>query len=78
VSTRDKVIEILNTATSKTYSGADDESLFDSGFLDSFGLTDVVAGLENAFGFKTPDGDLTPRKFETVEKMVAYVEDHRA
>lgn len=78
MSTRDKVIEILNKVTAKKYAAADDDSLFDSGFLDSFGLTDVVASFETEFGFKVPDSDLNPRKFETLEKIVAYVEDRRS
>ena len=33
---------------------------------------DVINRLEAAFDVKVPDSDLTPRKFETVAKMVAY------
>ncbi len=58
----------------------DDEaaSLFDSGVIDSFALMDVIASLEDAFGVKVPDGDLTPRKFETIAKISAYFDARRA
>ena len=49
-----------------------DASLFDLGVLDSFGLMDAVACLEDAFGVKVPDADLTPRRFETLAKIEAY------
>ena len=52
---------------------ADEDSLFDAGVLDSFTLTDLAAQLEENFGIKIPDADLTPRKFETVDKIDAYV-----
>ena len=49
-----------------------DASLFELGVLDSFGLMDAVARLEEAFGVKVPDADLTPRRFETVAKIERY------
>ena len=33
---------------------------------------DAVARLEEAFGVKVPDADLTPRRFETLAKIEAY------
>ena len=52
----------------------DDESasLFDVGVIDSFGLMDAVAQLEEAFGKKVPDADLVPRRFETLAKIEHY------
>jgi acyl carrier protein len=50
-----------------------DESLFESGILDSFALTDFVAGLEDEFGISVPDSDLSARKFENLRKVAAYV-----
>jgi acyl carrier protein len=49
-----------------------DASLFELGVLDSFGLTDAVARLEESFGVKVPDSDLTPRRFETLAKIERY------
>jgi acyl carrier protein len=53
-----------------------EESLFESGLLDSFALTDVVSALEEEFGIKVPDSDLTPRKFDSIARMEAYIEAH--
>ncbi len=53
-----------------------DESLFESGLLDSFALTDVVSALEEEFAIKVPDADLTPRKFDSIARMEAYIEAH--
>ena len=50
-----------------------DASLFELGVLDSFGLMDFVARLEEAFGVNVPDADLTPRRFETLAKIEAYL-----
>ncbi|MBL8173672.1 MAG: hypothetical protein JNK48_03330 [Bryobacterales bacterium] len=51
-----------------------DESLFDSGLLDSFALPDMVSGIEEAFGVKIPDADLHPRKFDSIERIESYLE----
>ena len=74
---RDQIITILKDVSKKNDLPADDESLFDSGFLDSFALTDMVSGLEEKFQIKVPDSDLNPRKFDTVEKIVEYVENRK-
>jgi acyl carrier protein len=50
-----------------------DESLFASGLLDSFALTDFVSGLEEEFGISIPDSDLSARKFDTLDKIAAYL-----
>lgn len=53
-----------------------EESLFESGLLDSFALPDVVSAIEEEFGIKVPDADLTPRKFDSIARMEAYIEAH--
>ena len=50
-----------------------DESLFDSGVLDSFGLPDMVSALEKEFGLEVPDADLNPRKFDSLARIESYV-----
>ncbi len=55
-----------------------DASLFELGVLDSFGLMDAVARLEDAFGVKVPDADLTPRRFETLAKIERYLASRAA
>ena len=71
---RDKIYEILKKVSKQDAIPADDESLFESGWLDSFVLTDLVSEIEDAFGIKVPDSDLRPKKFDTIEMIDAYVE----
>lgn len=70
-----RISELLAAITGKPVVAGGDESLFDSGVLDSFALTDLVAKLEEEYGIRIPDGDLNPRKFETLDKIAEYVEE---
>jgi acyl carrier protein len=72
---QDKIRELLGSITGKTISAASDESLFENGVLDSFALTDLVAALEKEYNIRIPDGDLNPRKFESLDRIAAYVEE---
>lgn len=51
----------------------EDESLFESGLLDSFALPDLVSAIEKSFGIKVPDSDLNPRKFDSIARIDAYL-----
>jgi len=51
----------------------EDDSLFQSGLLDSFALTDFVSGLEKEFAITIPDSDLSARRFDTIRKVASYV-----
>jgi D-alanine--poly(phosphoribitol) ligase subunit 2 len=73
-----KVIDIIRRVTGNAVEIDQDESLFDSGILDSFALTDVIAALEKEFSIKVPDSDLTPRKFSSISRIVSYVEAHQS
>lgn len=53
-----------------------EESLFESGLLDSFALPDVVGAIEEEFSIKVPDADLTPRKFDSIARMESYIAAH--
>jgi acyl carrier protein len=75
---RDKVAQLIRTVTGKDALPTDEESLFDAGVLDSFALTDVVAGIEKEFGIRVPDGDVTPRKFDSIERIDSYLADQGA
>jgi acyl carrier protein len=68
-----RIVKVLQSTTGKPISPAPDESLFTSGLLDSFALTDFVSGLETEFGVTIPDSDLSARKFDTIEKVVNYI-----
>jgi acyl carrier protein len=71
---RERILAIVRKVSDQSVAPGPDESLFDSGFLDSFALPDMVAELEREFGIKIPDSDLHPRKFESIAKIQSYIE----
>ncbi len=72
--TQNKIVEILRQLSEKPIDPAVDESLFESGLLDSFTLTDLVSSLESEFSIRIPDSDLSPRKFDSIARIRAYIE----
>ena len=70
-----QILELVKKVSKKTESPGMDESLFESGFLDSFALPDLVAELESAFSVSIPDSDLNPRKFDSIERIESYLEE---
>jgi acyl carrier protein len=71
---KERILGIVRKVANNSALPDPDESLFDSGFLDSFALTDLVAELEREFGIKIPDADLNPRKFESITRIQSYIE----
>ena len=70
---RDRLLKVLKKVTGQPLTIGDEDSLFESGLLDSFALPDLVSGLEEEFSFKVPDSDLNPRKFDTISRIDRYV-----
>jgi methoxymalonate biosynthesis acyl carrier protein len=52
---------------------ATDESLLDSGVLDSASILELVSFLEERFSFTIDDEELVPENFETVDSIVSLV-----
>jgi acyl carrier protein len=71
--TQARILKVLRIVTGKEIAPSADESLFVSGLLDSFALTDFVTGLEEEFGVTVPDSDLSARKFDTISKVQTYL-----
>ena len=71
---KQRIVAIVKTVSKKSTVPEADESLFDSGFLDSFDLPDMLSALEEEFQIKIPDSDLNPRKFESIERIQSYIE----
>ena len=69
-----RIVGILQKVSTQPVQIGPDESLFDSGVLDSFALPEMVTSLEHEFGIKVPDSDLTPRKFESIASIGRYVQ----
>ena len=74
---RERIVAVLKNVTKKPEVPGDGESLFDSGFLDSFALPELVVEIEREFGIQIPDSDLHPRKFESVERIERYIENRK-
>jgi len=72
---RARLRALVEKVAAKPAPADDDESLFESGLLDSFALPDLVAAIEEEFGLKIPDSDLNPRKFDSVARMDEYLAD---
>ena len=73
---RARLLGVLRKVTSQPIPTNDEESLFESGLLDSFALPDLVSAIEQEFAIKVPDRDLNPRKFDSIARMEAYLEEH--
>lgn len=71
---QEQLVAIIAAVAKKPVSPDPGESLFDSGLLDSFALTDLVAGIEKEFGLSIPDADLNPRKFDSIERILEYLD----
>jgi acyl carrier protein len=71
---QERIAAIVRKVSNNSALPDPDASLFDSGFLDSFALPDLVSELEREFGIKIPDSDLNPRKFESMTRIQSYLE----
>jgi acyl carrier protein len=76
MSRQEKITEIVKKVSKNDVAPDPEESLFDSGYLDSFALTDMVGEIEKEFGITVPDSDLTPRRFESLARIESYIETH--
>jgi acyl carrier protein len=76
MSRQEKITEIVKKVSRNDVAPDPDESLFDSGYLDSFALTDMVAEIEREFGITVPDSDLTPRRFDSLTRIESYIDTH--
>lgn len=68
-----KILEIVRDLAGRPIEPAPEESLFESGLLDSFTLTDLISRLEAEFSIRIPDSDLSPRKFDSLVRIASYV-----
>lgn len=50
-----------------------DDSLLDSGIVDSMGTLEIVEYLEDEFGIEMSDEDMVADHFESVSSIAAYV-----
>ena len=50
-----------------------DQSLLDSGIIDSAGVLELVSFIERTFGVTVADTDIVPENFETLNSLSAFV-----
>ncbi len=51
----------------------DDDSFLEEGIIDSVGVLELVAFLEEAFSFRVEDEEITPANLDSTSKLVVYV-----
>lgn len=66
------IVERLAPATGRTELD-DDEDLIDSGVVDSLGIFQLVAFLEERFGVAIGDAEITPDNFGTITRIEQLV-----
>jgi acyl carrier protein len=74
--TEERIRAVVQKVAQKPVPTDPEESLFESGVLDSFALPDMIGELEKEFHLKVPDADLTPRKFDSVARIADYLSVH--
>jgi acyl carrier protein len=57
---------------------ADDASFLDQGIIDSTGVLEVVAFLEDTFGIVVGDSEMLPENLDSVRSLTAFVERKRS
>lgn len=62
---------LLGTSTTEL---ANDTSFLERGILDSTGVLELVAFLEERFGVTIPDTDLIPENLDSLNGIAAYLE----
>jgi acyl carrier protein len=52
---------------------SNDDSLLDSGLIDSAGIFELVGFLERSFNIQVDDAEIVPEHFESVNSLAAFV-----
>jgi len=53
---------------------SDEDSLQDKGILDSTGVLELVAFLEDTWSLKVEDGELLPENLDSINRLARFVE----
>ena len=52
----------------------DTDSFLEKGIIDSTGVLELVAFVEQTFGFEVEDEELLPENFDSLNRLQAYIE----
>ena len=55
----------------------DDDSFFDTGIVDSIGVQELVAFIENNFSFQVEDEEFVPNNLDSVAKVCRFIRKKR-
>jgi len=55
----------------------EDEDLLGAGILDSLAILQLVAYIEDEFGFKIPDEDVVFENFQSIDALAGYLENQK-
>jgi acyl carrier protein len=69
---------VENFFVSETTVLTDDTSLLDEGIVDSTGVLEVTAFLEEAFGVTIDDAEIIPANLDTIANIAGFVRRKRA
>jgi acyl carrier protein len=51
----------------------DEESLLEKGIIDSTGVLELVAFIEEKYGFKLEDDELVPENLDSIKNILGYI-----
>ncbi|MDP8252512.1 acyl carrier protein [Pseudochrobactrum saccharolyticum] len=60
------------------YALEDDASMIDNDVMDSTGVLELIAFIDEAFGIKMADADIVPANLDSLSKITAYVTARKA
>ena len=69
---------IGETVAQEAETVADNSSLMGQGIIDSAGILELVAFVEDAFGIRVGDSELVPENFDSLNAIQSYLERKRA
>jgi acyl carrier protein len=55
---------------------SDDVSFLEEGIVDSIGVMELVAFVEEKYKFRVNDQDVTPDNFDSVNRLASYIRRH--
>ncbi len=59
--------------TPEGFAYSDNDSFLENGILDSTGVVEMVAFLEDHFKISVEDSEITPQNFDSIASLAAYV-----
>lgn len=75
---QEKIVDLLKEINGKDAVTDFDSDLFANDMLDSLGVAQLVAGLEDIFGIEIDPEDILPENFSTVNEIDALVNKYKA